>query len=174
MMAKVVLISCARTQKPGIHKARDLYSESSYFKKCLVYAEEVVKADKIYILSTKHHLVGLDEKLEKYDFPAPSEGWREWGKYVLKQLPQVCDLEHDHFVLLASANYIDYIKGYMAHKEIPMEGLRNGERLAWLNARLNREGEKMEPHRTLRREDFLAALHNQFTSAQGERSQLNN
>ena len=131
-MAKIALISCSRKQHQGIHKARDLYAASSYFTKCLKYAETIAKADRVYILSTKHHLVGLDEKLENYDFPDPKEGWGEWGKYVLKQLQQVSNLEHDHFVLLASAHYIDYIKRYMAHKEIPMQGLKIGERLAWL------------------------------------------
>jgi hypothetical protein len=131
-MTKVVLISCAHKQKPGIHKARDLYI-SPYFKKCLAYAEEVVKADKIYILSTKHYLVGLDQKLEKYNFPAPAEGWQDWGKCVLKQFQERCNLEHDYFVLLASTNYIDYIKRYMTNKEIPMDGLKIGERLAWLS-----------------------------------------
>jgi hypothetical protein len=133
MMKKIVLISCSKTQKPGIHKARDLYIGSG-FKKCLAFATEIVRADRIYILSTKHCLLDLDTEIANYDAPFPQGAERGvWEKRVLGQLRTVCDLDQDNFILLPPASYIEYIGTYMKHKEIPMMGLRQGERLAWLN-----------------------------------------
>jgi hypothetical protein len=145
MGEKVVLISCSGTQRLGIRRARDLYIGKD-FKKCLEYAAEIVQADKIYILSTKHRLLTLDTKIAAYNVPFPEGIERvKWERGVLEQLRAVCDLEQDYFTLLPPAPFIEFIKSYIKHKEIPLDGLTQGKRLAWLDQHMYREMKRITP-----------------------------
>ena len=70
-MAKIALISCSKAKEvvkyPDTIKAESLY-KSPLFKKALKYAKETLKADRIYILSAKHHLLALDCQISEYDY----------------------------------------------------------------------------------------------------------
>jgi hypothetical protein len=111
---------------------------SDFFRKCLAYAESL-NPDKILVLSSKYGIVGLDEEKESYDVDLkgkPAGVRRRWAEKVIAELKNECDINNDHFVLLATDAYLEYIHSSLKSKEIPMRGLRRGEKLQWLNNHL--------------------------------------
>jgi cytoplasmic iron level regulating protein YaaA (DUF328/UPF0246 family) len=141
-MKKIVLISCAKKQqkKGRFYKAEDLYI-SPFFKKCLEYARTLTGDDKVFVLSPKHGLVKLEQELEPYDVSLKGMSGTErgaWDERILDELKKACDLDTDYFILLASDNYTENIEPHLKNKETPMKGLRIGEKLKWLNERLER------------------------------------
>ena len=64
-MAKIVLISCSSKKLPHGAAAKDLYI-SSLFRLSQRYAQ-TLGAEKIFILSAKHGLLGLNDVIEPYD-----------------------------------------------------------------------------------------------------------
>lgn len=82
-MAKIALISCCKTKEavkhPNTIKSESLY-KSPLFKKALKYAKEVLKADRIYILSAKYHLLSLDCQISTYDYTQNGQ-----KAYVIKE-----------------------------------------------------------------------------------------
>jgi cytoplasmic iron level regulating protein YaaA (DUF328/UPF0246 family) len=104
----------------------------------LQYAENLAP-DKILILSSKYGVLRLDEEKEPYDVELRKKTVREriiWAENIVKQLKKECDIDHDHFVLLAIDLYLEYIQFSIKHKEIPMQGLNRGRKLAWLDKHL--------------------------------------
>ena len=86
-MAKVVFISCVSKKLSYKARAQDLYI-SPLFKLNLAYAKQL-KPDKVFILSAKHGLLGLNDKVAPYDTTLNTMHDRErrvWGDKVLKQL----------------------------------------------------------------------------------------
>ena len=65
-MGRIVIIPCGHRKRSGEHRARDLYT-GPYFKSCLNYALSIAADDKIFILSGKYGLLGLDEFVISYD-----------------------------------------------------------------------------------------------------------
>jgi len=65
-MNNLALISCVK--KKDIHKAkaRNMY-KSTLFVKSLRYVENVLKPEKIYILSAKYGLLNLDQEIDSYN-----------------------------------------------------------------------------------------------------------
>lgn len=64
-MRTVVFISCVSKKLPRPARAQDLYI-SPLFKLNLVYAKRL-KPDKIFILSARHGLLGLNDRIAPYD-----------------------------------------------------------------------------------------------------------
>ena len=134
-MEKIVLISCVSKKKEtkGVPiDAKDLYV-SSLFKKALKYAE-MLEPDRIYILSAEHHLLSLDDKVEKYDKTLnnmSADECKQWGQVLLDELKSKgCDLEQDEFILLAGDKYCKYIlgehgikRGRQVYKENELKGI---------------------------------------------------
>ena len=134
-MEKKVLISCVSKKKEtkGVPiDAKDLYV-SSLFKNALKYAE-MLEPDRIYILSAEHHLLSLDDKVEKYDKTLnnmSADECKQWGQVLLDELKSKgCDLEQDEFILLAGDKYCKYIlgehgikRGNQVYKENGLKGI---------------------------------------------------
>lgn len=135
-MNTVVLVSCA-SKKLGVRAREDLYV-SDLFRKSLAYARRLRPAD-IFILSAKHGLVQPDEQIDPYNETLntmlPPEIMR-WSERVFDQLRTHADVEHDHFVFLAGDKYRRYLLPRLRSADVPMEGLRIGEQLSWLNSHL--------------------------------------
>ncbi|KKL51374.1 hypothetical protein LCGC14_2296130 [marine sediment metagenome] len=66
----------------------------------------------------------------------PAQAVRAWADRVHEQLQTCCDLRRDHFILLAGQNYRKYLTPYLTSYEVPMEGLRIGSQLQFLNRRI--------------------------------------
>jgi hypothetical protein len=138
-MKNIVLLSCVKSQHTYKAAVRDLYY-GQFFSKCLKYAESQ-KPDKILVLSSKYGLLRLDEEKEPYNVALsemPARERRAWAENVIAQLKHECDTENDHFLILAIDLYLEYIQSALKHKKMPMQGLRRGEKLTWLNDHLNK------------------------------------
>lgn len=115
-MAKIVLLSCGKAKEevkyPDTIKAESLY-KSSLFKKSLKYAKEKIVADKIFILSAKHHLLNLDDQISEYNYTLngkKADVIKTWSDEVRKQLiAEGVDFANDEIFILAGKNYYKYL-----------------------------------------------------------------
>ena len=144
---KIVLISCSSTKQPlpagETVCAKDLYT-SSLFRKSMQYAE-MQHSDRIFILSAKHGLLRLDDRIGTYNEALnnkPAAERRVWAGQVLAQLREEgCDLSRDKFVILAGKKYYQYLlgEGRIEKYCLPYEHKKIGETLQFLNNKLNRK-----------------------------------
>jgi cytoplasmic iron level regulating protein YaaA (DUF328/UPF0246 family) len=140
-MATVGLVGCAKKKRDCASEARDLYI-SSLFRKSREYIER--RCDTWFILSAKYGLVSPNKVIEPYDetlkemSTAQREQWAErvWGS--LHSRLHTGDL----VVILAGEKYYEYliprIEQAKCSVEVPLEGLKLGPRLRWLNMALSR------------------------------------
>jgi len=109
----IVLISCAISQKDGIHLARDLYQ--GIFTNRLKDAESL-EPDECFVLSTKYFLLRLDQPIKKYNVSMSQKNKTKknkkdrkvtrWVNNVKKCLNVTnCDPEKDTFVLLVDNSF---------------------------------------------------------------------
>jgi hypothetical protein len=144
-MKKIVLIACVSKKGNKKAKAKDLY-KSQLFTYSLAYAN-TLKPDKIFILSALHHLLELEKEIEPYDVTLSnipmnkrkpglkvlnSKEKIEWGKKVVEMLSKQTDLRQDKFIILAGQEYIKPIIENISHYSLPLNGLRQGERVKFL------------------------------------------
>lgn len=133
-MSKIVLISCVSKKRNESCKARDLYI-SDLFKKALYYSENVIKADKIFVLSAKYGLVSLDEIIEPYDKTLNKMKKGEvlqWSDMVLEDLKNNIDIDNDKVIFMAGLKYRKYIESSIKNVEVPMRGMKIGQQLQFL------------------------------------------
>jgi hypothetical protein len=140
-MSRIVLIECAAQQNRNVDKCRaeELYT-SQLFRQSLAYAR-TLRPDEIFILSSNYGLLNLDDEVSPYDvnlreMHAPER--RALAERILESLGNVSDMENYEYVILAGERAIEYITPHLKHHTVPMRGLRIGERLHWLDERLNR------------------------------------
>ena len=139
-MEKVVLISCVSKKLHYKSKAQNLYV-SPLFKKNLEYSK-TLNSDKIFILSAKYGLLGLNEEIEPYDKTLNkmrSNEIKEWANLVLNQLKKSSDLKNDEFIFLAGNDYRKFLLPHLKHYNVPMQGLSIGKQLQWLTKRNKNE-----------------------------------
>ena len=132
-MAKIVLISCVSKKLDRKSKSGDLYI-SPLFRYALKYTKSL-NPDKIFILSAKYGLVGLDDEIEPYDLTLnkmKSDEIKIWANNVLKQLARESDLNNDEFIFLAGENYRKYLLPNIKNYKIPLKGLGIGKQLKFL------------------------------------------
>jgi hypothetical protein len=134
----IYLIACCKKKERGRHPARELYV-SSLFRKSLCYAELNKDCERVFVLSAKYGLVGIDEEIEYYDLTLNNMRVAEikkWGSRVVQQMKYCGILNNSYrFCFLAGMNYINPIKAQYSKivYENPMEGMRIGKRLRFLN-----------------------------------------
>ncbi|MCA9407188.1 MAG: hypothetical protein KC733_00730 [Candidatus Omnitrophica bacterium] len=151
-MKKIILISCTSKKRVVKAKAKDLYDKSPLFRKCLEYAE-LLKPDRIFILSAKHGLLDLEKEIKPYDVTLSSlttsqkakkpnlislstEERKSWAKKVLFQIKKIADLENDKFIFLASYRYIEFLISGVSNYDAPMGSINMFNQQAWLKARI--------------------------------------
>lgn len=137
--ATVVLVQCTKSKRDGTHPARDLYDESSYFRKQRAYANAV--ADQWFIQSAEYALVHPDEEIESYNTHASDlsrpDAWA-WNitDDLQRRVPQSATVE-----ILGGAAYADPLtpclekRGFEVHE--PLRGLGIGKRQQMLDALLS-------------------------------------
>ena len=87
---RIVFIGCGKSKRRGKHKACDLYV-GVYFRTYLTFARCLVEDDRIFILSAKYGVLGLDQVIESYDFKLSElnrEEMVEWKRRVLRFMNQ--------------------------------------------------------------------------------------
>ncbi len=139
MPNKIVLVSCVSEKNTMACPARYLYT-SDWFTKAARYAEQI--ADEWYILSAKYDLVHPDQILEPYNATLKMMGKnarKVWADRIFLQL-KILLRPYDTVTFLAGQSYreflLDLISRMGCQIEIPMEGLRIGEQMQWLNNHL--------------------------------------
>lgn len=140
------MIACVSQKADKKAKAKDLYI-SQLFKSSLAYANRQ-NPDKIFILSALHYLLDIDKEIEPYNITLSNvpkdkrkpgliiltpEQKKVWGIKVIDQLSKQTDLHNDKFIVLAGQEYIKPIKNSITHFINPLNGLRQGERVKFLN-----------------------------------------
>ena len=138
-MGRIVLISCASKKLPHRAKAQELYI-SPLFRLSLKYAHSL-KPNNIFILSAKHGLVELNEELDSYNETLMTKSNKEtrlWAEDVSKELRLRVNLEQDEIVFLAGEKYRRHLIPHCKQHEVPLEGLRIGEQLQFLQRKLSR------------------------------------
>lgn len=140
-MKKFYLLSCSSKKSASRTKVENLYI-SPLFKMSLAYAKQFNPAG-IFILSAKHGLLRLDQKISPYNQTLNDMSVhqrREWSIKVFKKLKRVVDLKKDKVIFLAGKNYRKFLINQISNYEIPMKGLGIGKQLNFLkskNKRLN-------------------------------------
>lgn len=132
-MGTVVLISCVKKKLPNKARAGELYN-SPFFKYMLRYAE-TYRPKKIFVLSAKYGLVGIDEEIEPYDLTLNTMSLRtrkNWADNVLVKLKKETNVESDEFVILAGNKYREFLLADLPRHVIPLMGMGIGEQLKFL------------------------------------------
>lgn len=138
--ADVVLIGCVKTKADGPARARDLYT-SPLFARRRAYAEHGGRP--WFILSARHGLLRPDELIEPYDVALKDQppAYRQaWGRWVVVRLEQeLGPLTGRVMEVHAGSAYVEAIRdpleGAGARMLVRLEGLRQGEQLAWYDDR---------------------------------------
>lgn len=137
---EVGLISCTKSKRDDPARPKDLYMESSLFRKARTYAE--THHDDWYVLSAKHHLLDPDgppiDPYEETLTTATVDQRREWAQTVSEQLSTNGLLEPDTtLVIHAGKAYYEPLLPLLEDEpvsiDIPTEGLQIGNTLAWYN-----------------------------------------
>ncbi len=139
--ADLCLVSCVWTKQSHQALARDLYI-SVWFAK----VRKLVEAQgwPWFILSAKHGLVHPDKEIAPYEKTLNTmrvAERRAWASDVMQAL--ACHLGGvQTVVVFAGQRYREFLVPEMRKRgvrvEVPMEGLKIGEQLAWLNDRIKR------------------------------------
>ena len=134
--SRIVLISCVKTKRMSPSPARDLYT-SAWFVKAKAYVER--SGMPWFIVSAEYGLVHPDTLIAPYDRTLnsmPISERRAWASRVLRQIRlSVPGLKT--CVLLAGNRYREFLLPALdrldIRVELPMEGLRQGQQLQWLD-----------------------------------------
>ncbi len=132
-MARIVLISCAKTKLSQKSKAKDLYV-SPLFRYSLQYAKSL-SPDMIFILSAKYGLLDLEKEIKPYDKALNKmsvQKVKKWANNVINQLKAKTNLKKDKFIFLAGEKYMKYLIPEISNCRIPLKGMRIGKRLRYL------------------------------------------
>lgn len=138
---RLVLLGCVKSKRNEPAPAKDLYV-STLWKKRRRYAEDTGMPWRI--LSSEHGLLQPDEHIEPYDREMSSETSRfreKWSRRTAKQvIRELNRLGLMTVELHAGASYIDsglarHLRRASLEVIRPLEGLRQGEQLAWYDTR---------------------------------------
>jgi cytoplasmic iron level regulating protein YaaA (DUF328/UPF0246 family) len=106
---KVALIGCTKQKRKIESRALNLYDVSPYFVKRRNYAERVIQADKIFILSALHELLPAEQEVEPYNIclkDLSRNASKIWAEHVLNQINSELNKNDEIFILSGS----DYSK----------------------------------------------------------------
>ena len=107
-----------------------------YHRACLQYALSLAPRENVFILSGKHGLLRLDDRIEPYEQRVIAD--REFWKTVWPQLEAAGITGHE-LVLICGADYYEYLQFMWQHNgwpvSAPLAGVGGiGKQLAWLKA----------------------------------------
>lgn len=140
-MKNIAIIGCTSKKKSFPCKAIELYQESPFFCKELKYAQNVIKADDIYILSAKHHLIHGSKVIEPYNVTLIGKSKTErlsWAKIALSQILKEFNPSEYKLYLLCGTKYYEFLECELKKSdyqyEIPLKGIGGiGKQLQWLD-----------------------------------------
>lgn len=136
---KIFLISCVSKKQKGILPAKELYV-SNWFVKSRRFVE--LQQCNWYILSAKYGLTDPDLLIENYNTTLKLLTKNERYKWSHAVATKLKEKEHtvDEVVILAGKCYREFLVqellNFCKNVSIPLEGLRLGEQVSWLSARI--------------------------------------
>jgi hypothetical protein len=135
LRGSLVLVSCVKSKLAHPAPARVLYT-SAWFTKVRDLLRD--SGARWFILSALYGLVDPDDEIQPYDYTLNRLGVAErraWASNVINALKEQLG-EERRIVLFAGLRYREFLIGPLTDLglmvEAPMEGLRQGEQLAWL------------------------------------------
>ncbi len=139
-----VLVACSADKAPVRSRVRHLYT-SPLFQKSLAWGSTV--APQVQVLSALHGLVDLDDELEPYDWSMDRNTPQRREDWALRVAARLRHLRKgDTVALLAGRSYTDPLRPVLRERGLivdePLSGLMVGQRLHWLNERLQACKEK--------------------------------
>lgn len=141
LAAELCLVSCVSKKQPHPAQAKDLYV-SDWFRKARSYVEG--QRWPWFILSAEHGLLHPDAVTAPYEKTLTSMAARQrraWASAVMQAL-EAHFADVNTVVVLAGQRYREFLAPELEARgievRVPMAGLRIGEQLSWLNARLAR------------------------------------
>lgn len=139
--ADLCLVSCGRRKVSNAVPAKDLYCSPQFRM-----TRQIVESQgwPWFILSARHGLLDPERRTEPYDKTLNTMGAverREWAETVMDALhPRLAGVRS--VVIFAGEVYRQHLEPELRRRcievHVPMEGLRQGEQLAWLSAQLAR------------------------------------
>lgn len=144
-MRKIAILGCTSRKRDNACTAVELYQASSFFRKILEYANEVIKVDEVFILSAKHNLIPSTKVIEPYNVTLigqKKEDRMAWANTSLEQILEKFDPKRDKLYLFCGKVYYEFILPSLIEKgfqcEIPLEDKGGiGKQLQWLDQQLD-------------------------------------
>lgn len=135
----VVIVQCTASKRDQPAPARDIYDESTYYRKQRAYAESV--ADHWYIQSAKHGLLSPEVVIEPYNTHAKDvDAPEKWAEEIATDLAAVTPAKST-VELLGGMAYADPLTPELEARGFdvlePLRGLGIGERMAELDTMQN-------------------------------------
>ena len=135
-MKRVFLVSCVSKKKTASARAAEMYVSSLFLK-------ERNRIEKTgcpwFILSAKYGLLDPDKIIEPYNVSLNTMSAKErraWAEKVRQQMESQLP-NADKIVIFAGATYRRYLLPYLERRfpnvEIPMQRLKIGQQLQWLD-----------------------------------------
>jgi hypothetical protein len=121
--ARIVIIGCGARKLAEPAPAADMYV-GPYFRSCLATATAIAPRGRVYILSARYGLLGLDDPIEPYDLTMGQP-----GAVTADQLAaQAADRGITGYAItaLCSARYAAMIRQVWADVSAPLAGLGIG------------------------------------------------
>jgi hypothetical protein len=142
-MKQVALIACCKTKlDTAVPVAAEKLYLGQLFKAQLAYARKVLQLpdDRIFVLSAKYTLVGLQEEILPYEATLAERGVKQriaWGQCVMGMLREQGHYPYDkHFVVMAGRLYQEGLVLHLKHREYEWSvphpsSLGYGEQVSW-------------------------------------------
>jgi hypothetical protein len=134
-VTRIVLVQCTAEKRDGRHRAKNLYDESTYFRKQRAYAQ--AKGDYWLILSAKYGLVDPNSIIDSYDLHVDDlEDTETWATDIATDLADGPASPPATVEILGGRSYADPLVpelerlGYDVVE--PLCGLGIGERMSKL------------------------------------------
>lgn len=133
---KVALVSCTKLKAKHQCKTREMYQESTLFKKAIKFIEQH-DYDDWYVLSAKYGLLKQHDVIEPYDLTLNNMKVAErknWSEKVIKQLDNL-QINITQIDCYAGAKYREYLIPVLEDKgivcNVPLKGKGIGEQLQY-------------------------------------------
>lgn len=131
---KIALISCTKIKANRSCIAREMYQESTLFKKAIKYIEQQ-DYDDWYVLSAKYGLLRQHDVIEPYDLTLNTMKVVErknWSESVLRQIEDL-RIDISQFDFYVGLKYRQYLIPVLEEKgiicNVPLQGKGFGEQL---------------------------------------------
>ncbi|QGQ44750.1 DUF6884 domain-containing protein [Metabacillus sediminilitoris] len=131
---KIALVSCTKLKADYPCSAREMYQESTLFKKAVKYLEQK-DYDEWFVLSAKYGLLKQHDVIEPYDLTLNNMRASErksWSELVIKQIDSL-QLNITNIDFYAGVKYREYLISVFEQKgidcNVPLQGKGIGEQL---------------------------------------------